>query len=757
MLFCISFPDVIFFLSRFIMSYYSGRSSYSSGLTSGYSGYSSSSYRPSYDYSTSSYDSYSWRNYKPRNYDFGTSSFLSKDYGSRDLYSRKYDEYSWRAKDLMSDNPTRESLKDKYVSKSVNESEDKDELVELKDNKSKEELKDSNENSSSKDNALEDKYSRKNYSRDELSRKDYTREDSSDLSKGSARKDYTREYDFSKEDNSRDKYSNGDNTREDSRYLTDYSRDYTKKDYGNDINGDYSFRGSKTKASDDYLEKNDDKNIKLDSNGLDLNTNVLQDNKRSSKRDGRSEDLELSIKNLSLYDGKDKKEGAAKKVYNFNDDDDDEVFIKPESEKSLQSGKESIFDNTTRPWSTKDRETINYNQPRNEAPRNIPTDRYSSFKPAENGSANHNTGYNPANQKLRGEHPKSKSASDVTDSGPLRMHRQGVAKFISAIPDENRYVSSVNFLPDSIELRFIGAPPMEKKMKRCRSITDLYEIEVRPDDQEQETKRKHPWEETIRCEKQDVAYAAYDSENEILHYTKHRHEHTKEMYISQHTHYFDPDEPRTHIAGWKCDVEPNGIPHNRSRMCVMKSPVISESRRHVPRPKSAPPQLYKRPVSPEEIIVSQKVDVFERGNYTLPRTKGKDIHQDFYQTSVDESMTEEVSSLGYAPSDDTSDSSAFFFSDHHRYYNDNHDKDANLSYSKPKLIRISAEFPGIRNLEKIRRKRQSMGSYSSEGSRSSVGHSSSPRNGEYGFFVALTSGDPRKPNNKRQQRHSHYN
>lgn len=710
------------------MSYYSGR------YGGGYGSYSS--YTPSY----SSYDSYSSRNsyYKPRTYDFGTSSFLSKNYGSSDYYTKRYDEYSWKAKDLFTDQPTNDEVKvEKYKFESTTESQDKEELVNLEEAKRKED-----EDKSSKIITREDTYSTRDYLRD----KENTHEDSRDLNKGSSRKDhsYTREYDFSKENNSPKKNSIENNSREysnDPFKKKDYSRDYSKKDYLGDyssrklspeheVTGDYVITGSKYKNS-------------IDSNGLDHNLNYLESNKNSTKTNSKLDDVGSSVKNLSLHD--DRGMTTRKKVYNFEDDDDD-VFIKPESEKSLQSGKDSIFGDSKKRWwnDTGD----NYYQSKREAPQNATTDRYSSFDSNNQKPGNETT--NQRSENHRGHQPRDKSAGDVTDSSPLRMHPQRVAKYISAVPDQNRYVSSVKFLPDRIELRFIGAPPMEKKMKRCRSITDLYEITVQPDDSNEESpKRKHPWEETIQCQKQDMSYA-YDSENEILHYTKQRHEHLKEMYISQYTHYFDPDEPRTHIAGWKVDVEPNGIPHERSRMCVMKSPVVSDSRRHTPRPKSAPPKLF-RSVSPVESIRSQKVEVYERGYYTVPHRREKAVHQDFFQTSVDESFTEDASSIGgYAPSDDTSDSSAFFFNDHQRYYYENNNKDPNFSFNKPRLIRLSAEFPGIRNLEKMRRKRQSMGSYSSGGSRSSIGYSPSPRNGEYGFFVALTSGDPRTPTNQRQ-------
>lgn len=705
--------------------------SYLSSYGSGYSSYSSgSSYRPSRSsyssYSSSSYEPYSWRKtsasaYTSRTYDFGTSSFLSKSYGSSDHYSRKYDEYSWKAKDLLTDNPEnnevdvqlRESTREKYEFESVTESEDKEELVKAEESKSE----DYSRKDSSKD------YSRGGYSR--YSREENTRgqidlpKEKNDLLKNDLLKD---------KDNSRDKDSKADDTRDDSndifkRYYTkDYSRDndddtsddsvlkglYNKDYYKKYVGREKLPREDAKKHSlNDKLNEEDEKSS--NSSGHDINMNYSNDkeNKIFKRKDNDTSSLiKIDRKKIALPE---------KKIFDFEDDD---VFIKSPTSK----------DDSNQPIKS--------------------TDRYPSIKPKPDNSVkkleNHST-----------EKPKSKSGSDVTDSGPLRMHRQGVAKFISAIPDQQRYVSSVNFLPDRIELRFIGVPYKQKEMKRCRSITDLYEITVKPEQDGKQKKRIHPWEETVQCKKQDMSYS-YDSENEILYYTKSKHEHTKEMYISQYTHHFDTDEPRTHIAGWKCDFEPNGIPHQKSRMCVVRSPVVSGSRRRVPRPKSAPPQLFARPVSPEELIRSQKVDVVERGYNTLP-LKGKQEDDFFFQTSIDESPTEDVSSIGYAPSDDTSDSSAFFFNDprfHSRY--ENQYKDPDFGFNRPKLIRLSADFPGIRNLEKMRRKRQSMGSCSSGGSRSSVGQSPSPRNGEYGFFIAMTSGDPRKPQTKRQQRHSHY-
>ncbi|KAK3738705.1 hypothetical protein QZH41_006251 [Actinostola sp. cb2023] len=803
--------DIILFSrqshQRFTMSYYSKRSSYS-GITS------------SYDTGT---------------YDFGTSSFLSKSYGSSsDAYSRKYEEYSWKAKDLLTDNPfnpeleinLRDPVKEKYELISENDSLKEEESVGT-DNKSEgySSKDDSNKDYSSKkytidedstkDNTREDdssdlsinRYSRKDYSLDNYSKRDYkdyssknntgdedstkdnTREDdSSDLSINRySRKDYSldnyskRDYkDYSSKNNTGDEDSTKDNTRVDdlsdlsiSGYSKkDYSRDnYTKKDYtdyssskllkeedGDDSSGDILIKGYSRKASSrkDYSSKfNDDISNKDDTK--DINMNYLY-NDKTTKKESSLYDVDPSMKKISLYDGgthaADSEKNTSvleKNVYNFEEDDD--VFVQPENEKPLCTEKETIFDDAEKQPSTKPQEkTVS-----DETPSSVTRDTYSRSKTKEFDSTysikrDTVTAINKELEHNRFEKSKENKSRHVIGLGPLRMHRQIITKYISAVPDENRYISSVNFLPDRIELRFCGVPARETKMKRCRSITDLYEITVRPQQQQQQKPRqpRQPWEETIECKQQDVAFC-YDSENEILHYNKPKHEHTKEMYITQYTHHFDPDEPRTHIAGWKVGVEPNGIPHEKSRMCVVRSPVVSDSRRRVPRPKSAPPQLFGY-ASPD--IQSQKVDVVERGNYTLP-LRGNQGKEYFFQSSMDDSPTEDASSVGYEPSDDTSDSSAFFFNDprfQSRYHYENQHKDPNFSFSKPRLIRLSAEFPGVRNLEKIRQKRQSMGSASSGGSCVGI---SSPRNGEYGFFVALTSGNPRKPQSRRQNRYSY--
>ncbi|XP_032221580.2 uncharacterized protein LOC5520623 [Nematostella vectensis] len=301
-------------------------------------------------------------------------------------------------------------------------------------------------------------------------------------------------------------------------------------------------------------------------------------------------------------------------------------------------------------------------------------------------------------------------------------HKLGYTKFVSVIPEENRYVSAVNYLPERIELRLCGARYSPKK---CYSIPDLYNIVLKP---------LPRVEENVNVQTQSLDYA-FDDKEGILRYRPPKHDHLKEMYVTQYTHNFDSEEPKSHIAGWKVDVEPNGIPHERSRMCVMKSPVVSKSRSRPKRPKSAPPKLYQFDFDDEDVRPTQRVDVAESLS-SFPR--GGD---------------DDASSIGYAPSDDTSDSSAAYFGSFPRHH------EAKFGYSRPKLIRLSGDFPGIRNLEKMRRKKQSMGSTSSgagidstssfrSGSRSlsslpeSRSLTSLPRTtteGDYGFSFALTS------------------
>lgn len=212
------------------------------------------------------------------------------------------------------------------------------------------------------------------------------------------------------------------------------------------------------------------------------------------------------------------------------------------------------------------------------------------------------------------------------------------------------------------------------------------------------------------------------------------------MYYSQYTHHFDPNEPRSHIAGWKVDIEPNNIPHRRSRMCVLNNPMISGSRKRPERPKSAPPTLaYEFDVFTENIeddrLSCATLPNFHHGFPESTRSTD-DLATRLQDLIVDASPPEYInddSSFGYDPSDDTSETSSAFYHDQGFYKKRD---PAKFSYSRPKLLRLSADFPGVRNLEKMRRKRKSMGS-SSTGSTSPTPSPS----GEYGFFVALTSKD----------------
>jgi hypothetical protein len=540
--------------------------------------------------------------------------------------------------------------------------------------------------------------------------------------------------DFSVTDNSSNDYSSKDSKD----YLSKYSSsrpDYSRKDYLND-----------------YEPEEDNKNLK---DGTHKNINGDLDNMKDfSQTDGISSykrnkygngDLVDSTKKLSLLErGVDtpdnnkkvttdeKKISTPRNVFNFDDAVKEEV-----SDAALFAEREPDFSGYN--------DVESYKPRRSKAFDRFNGDGYgASYKPKEKYANQHVEEQTRPGTRDRNIAPeKASNTRDRTrsDSGPVSMHREEIRRFISVVPEENRYITSVNYLPDRIELRLCGATPKENKMKKWRSIPDMCNITLKPLQSD---------DEQIQCEEQNMAYS-YDSSNEVLNYSLHKHDHMKEMYVTQYTHYFDPDEPRSHIAGWKVDVEPNGVPHERSRMCVLKHPVVSgpKRRRMPPRPKSAPPIFSLRPESPhEEIIHSQRVDVVDRGYYTSPRPSRNS--DSVFFSGIEDST--DASSLGYAPSDDTSDSSAFFNYDPRSPTSE----EPNFSFSKPKLIRLSAEFPGVRNLEKMRRKRQSMGSVTSSRPRSSLGHSPSPRDGEYGFFVALTSGsDPPKLQSRKGRSYSH--
>ncbi|XP_078346851.1 uncharacterized protein LOC144632128 isoform X2 [Oculina patagonica] len=311
-------------------------------------------------------------------------------------------------------------------------------------------------------------------------------------------------------------------------------------------------------------------------------------------------------------------------------------------------------------------------------------------------------------------------------------------KYISVVSEGNYFIASKAPLPDRIELRMCGTTGIGQN-NRTTSIPDLYRVKMKPIPEVVEEQV-----DAVRREEVHLENAC------PLHDHLSRSGSLKEMYVSQYTHHFDSDGPRSHIAGWKVDIEPNNIPHRRSRMCVLNNPMISGSRKRPERPKSAPPTLaYEFDAFTEDIeddrLSCATLPNFHQGFPDSARSTD-DIATRLQELMVDASPPDFInddSSFGYDPSDDTSETSSAFYHDQSSYRKRDPSK---FSYSRPKLIRLSADFPGVRNLEKMRRKRKSMGS-SSTGSTSP---SLSP-SGEYGFFVALTSKD-QVP----QQRHGRY-
>ena len=324
-------------------------------------------------------------------------------------------------------------------------------------------------------------------------------------------------------------------------------------------------------------------------------------------------------------------------------------------------------------------------------------------------------------------------------NGPTTK-RSPCKKYISVVSEGNYFIASKAPLPDRIELRMCGTAGLSQK-HRSVSIPDLYRIKMKPIPEAVEDTVDAVRREDVQSEGLCPIHDHHSPRNSDL----------KEMYVSQYTHHFDPTEPRSHIAGWKVDIEPNGIPHRRSRMCVLNNPVVSGSRKRPERPKSAPPTLaYEFDLLEQSIeddrLSSATLPSFHRG-YPESVQSTDDLSTRLKDLIVDSAPPEFIyddSSFGYDPSDDTSETSSAFNQDPYKKRDP-----AKFNYSRPRLIRLSADFPGVRNLEKMRRKRQSMGS-SSTGSMSSP--SPSPRSaGEYGFFVALTSKDQIP-----QQRHGRY-
>lgn len=307
--------------------------------------------------------------------------------------------------------------------------------------------------------------------------------------------------------------------------------------------------------------------------------------------------------------------------------------------------------------------------------------------------------------------------------------RSSCKKYISVVSEGNYFIASKAPLPDRIELRMCGTSGLNKN-DRSLSIPDLYRVKMKP--------IPEAVEETVDAMRSEEVQLEGSCP---LHNHSPRNGSVKEMYVSQYTHHFDSDGPGSHIAGWKVDIEPNGIPHRRSRMCVLNNPVVSGERKRPERPKSAPPKLaYEEDTFADNIeddrLSSATLPVF-RQEYSEPLQITDDLSTRLQELIMDPptpEYTNDDSSIGYDPSDDASETSSA--------YNQSFYKKSDpfkFNYSRPKLIRLSADFPGVRNLEKMRRKRQSMGS-SSTGSMSSLSPSPSGA-GEYGFFVALTSKD----------------
>ena len=304
--------------------------------------------------------------------------------------------------------------------------------------------------------------------------------------------------------------------------------------------------------------------------------------------------------------------------------------------------------------------------------------------------------------------------------------RSPCKKYISVVSEGNYFIASKAPLPDRIELRMCGTSGLVQS-NRSLSIPDLYRVKMRP--------IPEVVEDTVDAVRREDVHLEGSCP---LHDHSPRNGNLKEMYVSQYTHHFDPNEPRSHIAGWKVDIEPNGIPHRRSRMCVLNNPVVSGSRKRPERPKSAPPTLaYEEDIFVDNIeddrLSSATLPTFYRG-YSESIRSTDDLSTRLKDLMIDAPTPEypnDDSSFGYDPSDDASETSSSFYQSTYKKRDP-----AKFSFSRPKLLRLSADFPGVRNLEKMRRKRQSMGS-SSTGSMSSL--SPSPSTGEYGFFVALTS------------------
>lgn len=294
-------------------------------------------------------------------------------------------------------------------------------------------------------------------------------------------------------------------------------------------------------------------------------------------------------------------------------------------------------------------------------------------------------------------------------NGP-KPTRSPCKKYISVVSEGNYFIASKAPLPDRIELRMCGISGNLGQSKRSLSIPDLYRVKMKPIPEAVEETVDAARREDVHTEGLGFPVDDLSLENGAM----------KEMYVSQYTHRFDSTAPRSHIAGWT---------------------VVSGVQKKPERPKSAPPTLaYEDAVSADDNeddrLSSATLPTFHQ-NYSESVRSNDDIATRLQELWIDpptpEYTNDDRSSIGYdAGSDDAASETS-------SAYNSSKKGDpSKFSYSRPKLIRLSADFPGVRNLEKMRRKRQSMGS-SSTGSLSST--SLSPSAGEYGFFVALTSKD----------------
>ncbi|KAJ7362150.1 hypothetical protein OS493_013241 [Desmophyllum pertusum] len=143
------------------------------------------------------------------------------------------------------------------------------------------------------------------------------------------------------------------------------------------------------------------------------------------------------------------------------------------------------------------------------------------------------------------------------------------------------------------------------------------------------------------------------------------------------------------------------FPHRRSRMCVLNNPVVSGSRKRPERPKSAPPTLraYEFDAFMENIeddrLSCVTLPNFHHGFPESTRSTD-DLSSRLKDLIVDAPPAPEYinddSSFGYDPSDDMSESSSAFYHDQSNRKRD----PAKFNYSRPKLLRLSADFPGVR-------------------------------------------------------------